>query len=334
MKKVVDVEPRKVIRRLLVGAVTVGVSGATAFMASPVASAAPATNPKIAFVREKGGENHIFVMNQDGTKPTDVSRAEASNPAWSADGTKLAFTSSRATVDRPQVCVMNADGSQPTRLTRDAGHDSHPSWSPDGSKIVYEGEDGIFVLTVKTKAVRRLTQGSDGQPAWSPDGTKIAFERSRDVPSPTNTTGRDQIDELWTMAPDGTQPKLLDSPPVSFSGPTTTIMGQDAFPAWSPDGTRIAFEGNRDANNGISLMNADGSNITTVTRPQGTDTFPSWSPDGTKIAFTRTLEPVLSSHDQVYTVNVDGSGATALTSSAAGATQPAWQPKKSGKPHA
>lgn len=335
MKMAADVEPRAWIKRLVVGAVAFGIGGSVACLSSPLAAGAtPATNLKIAFVRDKGGDTRIFVMNQDGTKPTDVSRSEASDPAWSPDGSKLAFTSTRATVDHPQVYVMNADGSHPTRMTVDTMHDANPSWSPDGSKIVFEGEDGIFVLTVKTKAVHRLTQGNDSQPAWSPDGGTIVFVRSRDVPSSTNTTGTDQVDELWTMAPDGSQPKLLDSPPISFAGPTTTITGKDAFPSWSPDGKRIAFEGNRDSNDGIFLMNADGSNISAVTHPQGTDTFPSWSPDGTKIVFTRTAEPVLTSHDQLYTVNVDGSGAAALTSSATGATRPAWQPKKPVAAHA
>jgi Tol biopolymer transport system component len=321
-------EPPSLIERLVLGVVVSGLGGTLVSMSSFLpAAAAPSVEAKIAFVRDRGGESHIFVMNQDGTKPTEVSKALGGSPAWSADGRKLAFISSRATGDRPQVYMMNADGSHQTRLTHDAMHDSNPSWSPDGTKIVFEGEDGIFVLTLRTKALSRLTKDNNAEPAWSPDGATIVFERTRDVPNPTNLTGMDQVSELWTMAADGSQPKQLTSPPVSFSGPTTTILGKDEFPAWSPDGTRIAFESNRASNNGIFEMNADGSNIIAVTHPQGVDEFPSWSPDGTKIAFARTGEPVLSATDQIYSVSIDGSNPTALTSSAAGATSPAWQPK-------
>lgn len=328
MKTRADGELPTLIERLVIGVVVVGLGGGLVSMSSPLPAAAiPGMGPKIAFVRDQGGVSHIFVMNQDGTRPTDVSKAGASGPAWSADGSKLAFISSRATGDKPQVYVMNADGSHQTRLTHDAMHDGYLSWSPDGTKIAFEGDDGIFVVTTKTKAVSRLTKDNDTQPAWSPDGARIAFLRTRDVPNPTNTTGMDQIGELWIMAADGSQPKQLTSPPVSFSGPNLTIMGKDAFPTWSPDGTRIAFESNRDNDNGIFVMNADGSNIAALTHPQGVDAFPSWSPDGTEIAFARTGEPVLNAPDQIYSVHADGSNQTALTSSAVGASHPAWQPK-------
>jgi len=276
----------------------------------------------IAFDRDVRGETHIFVMNTDGMHQADLSRAPAAAPAWSSDGTKLAFVSSRATVDVPQLYVMRADGSHQVRLTHDTMHDGNPTWSPDGTRIAFEGENGLFIYTLKTRRTTRLTNDNDAQPAWSPDGTMIAFTRTHDVPSPTNTTGMDQVDELWVVGPDGSGARRLTSPPISFSGPTTTITGKDDFPAWSPDGRSIVFESNRDSNNGIFLMGADGSNIHPLTHPPGIDESPTWSADGATIVFVRTAEPVLSSPDQIYAMSADGSGQRSLT----GGTSPAWQP--------
>jgi Tol biopolymer transport system component len=295
---------------------------------SPAVGAAPVGNAnKIAFVRVVGQDDHIFVMNGDGTKPTDVSKSEGGDPAWSPDGTRIAFVSNRANGTNSQVYVMNTGGSHQTWLTHDSMPDRHPSWSPNGTKIVFAGDGGLFLVTLKTKAVRQLTQGPDSAPAWSPDGTRIAFERDRSVPNPTNTTGTDTEQDLWMMAADGSQARQLTSPP-SFSVGTTTFAGEDNFPAWSPDGSKIAFESNRGSNNGIFVMSTDGTNIVALTHPQGTDEFPAWAPDGVRIAFDRAVEPVLSSKGQIYVMNADGSNQAALTNSSAGADSPAWQPKR------
>lgn len=295
----------------------------------PAEATVTGTANKIAFVRMVGQDDHIFVMNADGSKAADISRASGDFPAWSPDGARIAFASDRATGTNPQIYVMNAVGSQQTRLTHDSMPDRHPSWSPDGTKIVFEGDGGLFLITLKTKAVKPLTQGPDSAPAWSPDGTKIVFERDRSVLDPTNATGMDTEEDLWVMGADGSQARQLTSPPP-FTVGSTMFVGKDNIPAWSPDSSRIAFESNRGGNNGILVMNADGTNIAALTTPPGTDEFPTYSPDGTRIAFDRTAEPVLSSKGQIYVMNADGSNATALTTSSAGAGTPAWQPKRPG----
>jgi dipeptidyl aminopeptidase/acylaminoacyl peptidase len=94
----------------------------------------------------------------------------------------------------------------------------------------------------------------------------------------------------------------------------------DYWPAWSPDGTKIAFTSNRDGNNEIYVMNADGSNPVNLTRNESNDYWPAWSPDGTKIAFAS----LRSGNNDIYIMNADGSNVFQLTTR--GGTEPVWRP--------
>ena len=85
--------------------------------------------------------------------------------------------------------------------------------------------------------------------------------------------------------------------------------GFDRSPAWSPDGSRIAFESFRDRNHEIYVMNADGSDVIQLTDNRGFDRSPAWSPDGSRIAFDSDRD----GNDEIYVMNADGSGQTNLT---------------------
>src|SRR5213083_3084647 len=84
----------------------------------------------------------------------------------------------------------------------------------------------------------------------------------------------------------------------------------------------IAFVSNRDGNNEIYVMNADGTGLTRLTNDPASDVYPAWSPDGSRIAFTSTRD----GHNNIYIMNADGSGVTQLTTETTsfGSQAPAW----------
>jgi hypothetical protein len=116
----------------------------------------------------------------------------------------------------------------------------------------------------------------------------IAFSSSREP----NSGGND----LWVMGSDGSDPvKLTDHP------------GPDSQPAWSPDGSRIAFRSYRDPIGGIWVVDADGSNTANLITANTSFSNPAWSPDGSRIAFTR--------HSDIWVMNSDGTNPVRIVDS-------------------
>lgn len=275
---------------------------------SPADQPTPAPTPQGIFADVPGWiayrydrhEGPVGIWAVDPTRPNDpeariqLSDRPGEPVAWSSDGSKLLIWRNRqgpvGTPGCPQcrgpdwtgLFVLNADGTE-TKLVihRPGAPYIFPggSFSLDGSKVVFATLRGMYAVDTDGGTPRIFREDGDN-PTFSPDGTRIAYFGYEDLTGNT----------LRVMNADGTGDHvLLDSQAVScFLRPGTVR------PAWSPDGTKIAFSCSREA--GIQVVGADGSDLTTVISP-GSE--PYWAPDGSRIAFdVRVPRPVTQSGGQ------------------------------------
>jgi TolB protein len=287
-------------------------AAACAATVSGIAVAAPSARHSVAATLAKvvyhsrlrggyyGGNNEVFVVSSKGGAGTRITRhpgADAS-PAWSPDGTRVAFESNRhGDLNAPadsDVYVMNADGSHVREVTFSNAFDGDPAWSRT-NRIAFESERAhnvdVWTIGPNGSGEKQLTSSAafDGDPAWSPDGRRIAF-----------TSERDNGDrEIYVMNADGSNQTRLTSSP-----------GFDENPTWSPDGREIAFDSNRDGNLEIYVMNADGSAPTRVTNHPALDALPSFLPDG-RIVFVS--ERIAKGQRRLFVANANGSHVQQLT---------------------
>ncbi len=242
-------------------------------------------------------ENDIFVLDLAGGRVTRLTNDPEwdFDAAWSPDGTQIVFRSHRD--GNEEIYVMNADGSNQTNLSRNPGGDWSPVWSPDGTRIAFfserEGKSGIWMMDVDGKNIIPVgtPPGVNDYPTWSPDSQRIAWNC---------TMGR--------IRPNGTGDFEICVVNVDGSGLTqlTDTEGDNKYPAWSPDGSQIAFVSDRNGwptlpeyepfgydpgdfgDEEIFIMNVDGTNqINLTNHPREGDSFPAWSRDGAHLVYSR-----------------------------------------------
>jgi len=232
------------------------------------------------------------------------------SPAISPDGRHVAFTVRSADWKANQFDTeiwLSRDGGEPVQLTRTPkGSSTSPGWSPDGRWIAFLADRGekqqIHVIAVSGGEAVRLTAAPEGVSSfrWSPDGSRIAYAAA-EAPSPERTRVKERYGDFATEDGEYTMTHLwVDGVPSHGTGDSVPAAARltegrtftvGSF-AWSPDGTRIAFDHqsnpliNSWPSADISVLEVADRRITPLVTGPGGDQEPVWSPDGRWILYS------------------------------------------------
>ena len=189
----------------------------------------------------------------------------ASEPAWSPDGSTIAFAALDRGMFDTNIYEVKPDGLSPWRpLVQSSAPERSPAWAPDGRRLAFtrgrQWHDSVWTASRGGGDEHRLVDGVT--PAWSPDGMQIAYT----------------VLALRIMPASGGRPRMIT--------PTTTQPRSDA--EWRPDGSRIAY-----TRYGLTEDWDVHTNVYVVVPGRWRHILirnasePAWSPDGKEVAFVR-----------------------------------------------
>jgi TolB protein len=260
---------------------------------------------RIAYVTKAGNRYNLWVADSDGENAQSAlaSSEPIISPAWSANGSQLAYVSFESR--KPVVYVHDVASGKRRLIANFRGSNSAPAWSPDGRTLAVtlsrDGGSQLYTIDANGGEPRRLTQSSgiDTEPIFSPDGRSIYF-----------VSDRGGSPQVYRMPASGGNPER-----VTFTG------SYNISPAISPDGRWLAYISRINGLFKLQVMELGSGTVHSITDSTA-DESPSFAPNGRLLVYATRQ----NGQEALMTSTLDGKIKARLAGKGGDIREPDWGP--------